>query len=271
MHPASDIPADLRELLDPFREEPGGSAILSDIDGTLAPIVQRPEDAGVPEPTRRALSALADRYCLVACVTGRRAMQARKLVGLDNLVYIGIHGFERLTPEDSEALPNPRLEGNTENARAFVEVVAKQRIAEAGLRVEDKGSVQALHWRGAPDENYARLCAQEIGEEAASHDLVPHLGRKVLELRPPVPINKGTAMSVLLDEHPVRRCLYAGDDHTDVHVFLRLKAMVESGELESAVCIGIAADESPPEISELADFVADSPAEFVPVLEYLAA
>src|SRR5215212_8601198 len=85
-------------LLAPLRDQPGRSAILCDIDGTLAPVVARAEDARVPDATRRVLERLGARYALVACISGRRAEDARRMVGLDSLLYIGNHGLERLAP-----------------------------------------------------------------------------------------------------------------------------------------------------------------------------
>ena len=73
-HPA----APLDELLRPFRDDPEHSAVLLDVDGVLAPIVQQPDDAHMPETTRRPLIEVARRYGVVACVSGRRASDARR-------------------------------------------------------------------------------------------------------------------------------------------------------------------------------------------------
>ncbi|MDP9490777.1 MAG: trehalose-phosphatase, partial [Actinomycetota bacterium] len=71
-----------------FRSEPERAAVLLDVDGTLAPIVERPEDATVPEETRLEVERLTARYGLVACITGRPAADARRIVGLDDVEYI---------------------------------------------------------------------------------------------------------------------------------------------------------------------------------------
>ena len=78
--------------------EPGRAALLFDVDGTLAPIVEDPPAASVPEATRRELRRLALRYALVACVSGRPAALAREIVGVPELEYVGEHGLE-LEPE----------------------------------------------------------------------------------------------------------------------------------------------------------------------------
>src|SRR5688572_3298536 len=92
------ITAELRARLEPLRAAPSSSAILCDLDGTLAPIVARPEDSAVPDETREVLRSLAGTYALVGIVSGRRALEARRLVGIDELTYSGNHGFELLAP-----------------------------------------------------------------------------------------------------------------------------------------------------------------------------
>src|ERR1700755_2350598 len=93
------------ELLAPLRAEPRQAAILTDIDGNPAPIVERAADAAVPAAARAALAALNERYGLVGCVSGRQALEARELVGLDDIAYAGNHGLEILMP--GAAVPEP--------------------------------------------------------------------------------------------------------------------------------------------------------------------
>src|SRR3954468_1486427 len=95
---APGVDARVAEVLAPLRADPGASAVLCDIDGTLAPIVSDPEDARVPEETRTVLRGLAGRYGLVACVTGRPALEARRMVGIEEVTYSGNHGLELLAP-----------------------------------------------------------------------------------------------------------------------------------------------------------------------------
>ena len=80
-------------LLADLRSDPGAAAIFLDVDGVLAPIVERPEDSRVPDETREELRRLAGKYALVACVSGRTGSDARRLVGLDELTYVGEHGL----------------------------------------------------------------------------------------------------------------------------------------------------------------------------------
>jgi trehalose 6-phosphate phosphatase len=91
------VPSDaatLVELLQPLRDAPERSAVLLDVDGVLAPIVQQPDDAHMPETTRRPLIDVARRYGVVACVSGRRASDARRIVSLGSIAYLGSHGSD---------------------------------------------------------------------------------------------------------------------------------------------------------------------------------
>ena len=263
--------SDVEELLAPLRRDPGSSAVFCDIDGTLAPIVERASAAAVPAEARSVMRALADRYALVGCLSGRAAEDARTLVGVDELVYIGNHGFERLLPGAAQPELDPALAGNEGVATEFVGRLDADELASLGLRTEDKGPIQALHWRGATDESAAEERAREIGTDAAGRDLLPHWGRKVLEIRPGVHLNKGTALAELLAERRMSKALYGGDDRTDVDAFRCLRDLRAAGELQAAVCVGIASEEGPREVGEESDLLVDGPDGFLDLLRLLAA
>jgi trehalose 6-phosphate phosphatase len=261
---------ELDRLIAPLRERPERSAVLSDVDGTLAPIVQDPSEAAVPAETRDLLRALAERYALVACLSGRRALDARRVVGVDELAYSGNHGFELLLPGESEVRPDPSLDGHEADAPGFVQALDQRELEAAGIRIEDKGAIVALHWRGAPNEGAAESLAHEIASEAEWQDLVPHQGRKVLEIRPNIAINKGIAVAALIPAKPVDAALYGGDDRTDVDAFAALRTLQEDGKLDATACIAVASDESPPEVARAADHMVPGPEGFAQVLRVLA-
>ena len=263
-------PGELEALLAPLRGDPERGAILTDVDGTIAPIVQDPKAAAVPPATRELLRALAARYALVGCLSGRRALDARRVVGLDEIAYSGNHGFELLLPGEDEVRPDPSLDGHEEDAPRFVADLDKPELERAGIRVEDKGAIVALHWRGAENEGEAESLAHEIASEAEWQGLVPHQGRKVLEIRPNVAVNKGIAVAALVPARPVDAALYGGDDRTDVDAFLALRTLTEDGAISSSACIGVVSDESPPEVTEAADLTVPGPEGFARVLETLA-
>jgi trehalose 6-phosphate phosphatase len=246
--------------------------VLTDVDGTLSPIAERPGDASVLSAARDALASLAERFALVGCVSGRPAAEARELVGLDGIAYIGTHGLELLEPGAAEPRLSAAVQGHEDDAKRFLDGLDRSRLTRAGLRVEDKGPIQALHWRGAEDEEAAEATANEIGAEAESAGLTLHRGRKVLELRPPVAFDKGTAIIELLAERGpgIRWALYAGDDRTDVDGFTRLRERANSGGLDGVVCVAIASPEAPHEVSAKADIVLPDPAAFARLLAELA-
>src|SRR4051794_13707922 len=144
---AAILPRVLAEALTPITRDPSVAGIFLDVDGTLAPIVERAEDARVPDETKRALEALVPRYACVACVSGRTAMDARRLVGVNGLVYAGSHGAELLLPGEDEPEIAPAFVEWAPRVREFVDSQDT-----GGLRVEHKGAIVALHWRGAEEE-----------------------------------------------------------------------------------------------------------------------
>jgi trehalose 6-phosphate phosphatase len=256
-------------LLEALRADPARTAILTDIDGTLAPIVERPEQAAVPRAAVELLGRLSEVYALVGCVSGRRAAEARRLVGLDGISYAGNHGLELLLPGDEEARLDPSLEGREDAAKEFLGGFDADGLAGNGLRIEDKGPIQALHWRGAEDESAAQSRAHEIAVEAGHAGLEPHWGRKVLELRPVGGGGKGAAVASLLAGNDLDRAAYAGDDRTDLDAFRRLGELRESGELVAAVCVGIVSPEAPPELPGESDLIVDGPEGWLRILDWL--
>jgi trehalose-phosphatase len=244
--------------------------VLTDVDGTLAPIAARAEDARVPEEARQALTALSGRCGLVGCVSGRQALEARRLVGLDDVAYAGNHGLELLLPGDAEPSSDPSLSGREGDAAEFFAGLDAEQLAAVGLRGEDKGPIQALHWRGAADEAIAQSRAGEIAIAAGKAGLKPHWGRKVLELRPAGGGGKDAAVGSLLAGDGLDRAVYAGDDRTDLDAFRRLRELREAGELAVVVCVGIVSPEAPAELAEESDVTVEGPPGWLRILEWLA-
>ena len=261
--------SDWTAALAPLREEPERSAILTDVDGTLAPIVERAEEAAVPAAAREALAVLSGRYALVGCISGRRAEEARRLVGLDSLAYAGNHGLELLLPGQPEPRPDASVAVREGEASEFLAGVA-ERLEAAGLRREDKGPIQALHWRGSVDEAAAESRAHEIAIEAGRTGLEPRWGRKVLELRPVGGGGKDGAVASLLADEVLDHAAYAGDDRTDLDAFRRLRALREEGRLSATVCVGVLSAEGPAELSEESDVTVDGLDGWLKILQWLA-
>jgi trehalose 6-phosphate phosphatase len=256
--------------LGPLREEPARSAILTDVDGTLAPIVERASEAEVPAAARETLARLSERYALVGCISGRRAEEARRLVGLDSLAYAGNHGLELLLPGAKVPESDPSLAGRESEAADFLLGLDGGRLEAAGLRVEDKGPIQALHWRGSADEVAAESRAREIAIEAGKAGLEPRWGRKVLELRPTGGGGKDGAVASMLADERLDRATYAGDDRTDLDAFRRLRGLREEGRLRAAVCVGVLSEEAPSELAEEADLPVTGLEGWLAILRWLA-
>jgi len=245
----------LSEALAPLRASPRRTAVLLDIDGTIAPIVENAAEASVPEGTRKQLIAVARRFGLVACVSGRRASEARAMVSIGTITYLGSHGAELLRTGWTEAVLDPAVAEWDRRIREFAHEADAAELRRCRVRIEDKGAIVAFHWRGAPDEEAARSIVDAIAARAEAAGLHTHWGRKVLEVRPPVRIDKGAGIQRLLAEEEIDLALYAGDDVTDLNAFRTLRTLVAEGELEHAVLVGVDSEDGPEEIPAQADIV----------------
>lgn len=236
-------------MLTRFTNDPAHAALVLDLDGTLAPIAPRPELAEVPESTRRELARLAGRYRLVACLSGRPGAQAAGLVGVEGVRYVGNHGLE-LHPD---------------HAALALEVARFRRTLADAWPVEDKVLSLSLHYREAEDEAAARAALEPIARQASEVGLDPRWGRKVLEIRPRVEADKGTAVRALLADPELRLALYAGDDTTDLDAF---RGLAEAG-LDHVVAIAVRSPEAPAGLLASADLVVEGPEGLAQVLSAL--
>jgi trehalose 6-phosphate phosphatase len=259
----------LSEVLRPITDAPERAAVFCDVDGTLAPIVRRSDDAHVPERTSRLIGSLGRRYGCVACVSGRSAAEARRLVGVGNIGYAGSHGAEILEPGAPRAEVVPAFASWTGRVRRFASGYDSTELRLLRIRLEDKGPITAFHWRGAPDESAARTKMEGIAAEAETAGFNTHWGRKVLEVRPPVPIGKGQAVEELTRRTGARTALFGGDDATDLDAFDTLDSLRAAGSLDATVKVGISSEEGPAGIVERADIVVEGVEGFEQVLETL--
>jgi trehalose 6-phosphate phosphatase len=249
--------ATLVEALEPLRSEPARAAVLLDIDGTLAPIVRHAADAHVPEATRSLLIEIAKRYGVVGCVSGRRAATARQIVSIGTIAYVGNHGGELLRPGATRPEVDPEVAAWKDRVRQFAAHAYTTEHERIRVRSEDKDAIAAFHWRGAPDEAAAAAAVEEIARRAEEEGLAVHWGRKVLEVRPPVPLDKGLGIATLLHGQRLAAALYVGDDTTDLDAFRGLRSLVSEGALTTAICVAVSSDEAPPELAAEADLVID--------------
>ena len=205
-----------------------GKALLAfDIDGTLAPIVDRPWDARVPDDVQRGLAALAARRS-VAIVTGRAVNDARPMLGFSPRYLIGNHGaegvpgFERASAAFARVCRGwlDELSAGTEPWRAV-----------PGVMLEDKTCSLAFHYRGAADRHAARELLAERAERLMPAPTVLD-DKCVTNLVPPGAPDKGDALGALLVHSRCERALYVGDDVSDEAVFRLRSPLVLSVRVE---------------------------------------
>jgi trehalose-phosphatase len=198
-----------------------GLALFLDYDGTLTPIVERPEDAVLAEATRGVLRRVAGRYP-VAIVSGRDLEDVRKRVGLEDVHYAGCHGFEIAGPRGN------RVHGAAAAAAPQLGAAAAQVAHELrglpGVQLERKRFTLAVHYRRAREADVPAV--REAVERA--HARHPALrvteGKKVFELQPDVDWDKGRAVLWLIETLQLQDALpvYIGDDVTDEDAFRAL-------------------------------------------------
>jgi trehalose-phosphatase len=265
------VPTPPHGPLAPLVADPARAALLLDLDGTLAPIVARPEDARMVDGAREVLHDLRGRLGLLGFVSGRGLRDLERIVDLPGVAYAGNHGMELRAPGGAVRIP--------EVARPYLPAVAGFArgcdpgvLREDGIRLEDKGATLSLHWRTAPDPARAeRALRERLALAAEAAGLRVTWGRMVMEVRPPVAIDKGTAVRELVTAAGSRRAAYVGDDRTDADAWVALRAMAAEGRLDVAVAVAAVGAEVPPEVRAAADAEVDGPPGVLALLRGLAA
>ena len=226
---------------------------MTDIDGVLAPIVPTPDMSEVPEELRELLWRLSQRYRVVAGVSGRTTEDALRLVGLEEVVYYGNHGFEVLRGGEIEIVPEA---APYEEAVEELERKAREELEPLGAFVEEKGITASVHYRNTSSEVGER-CKEFVEREGERLGLRITTGRGVVEARPPIRADKGTATRKVVEEYKPEKMLFMGDDTTDLDAFRELEALREEGVLSEILRIGVKSEEGPPEIVSEADLVVE--------------
>ncbi|MGH9165463.1 MAG: trehalose-phosphatase [Acidimicrobiales bacterium] len=239
--------------LAPFLARPERSGVVTDFDGTLAPIV---EDPAVSRPLPGAvdvLHRLADRYAVVAVVSGRPVAFLAEHLGMaggGRLVLAGLYGLERV---DGGA---PSTAPGVEAWRPVVAEVAAlaEATAPPGLRVERKGLSVAVHYRGEPAlQEWAEAFARR---QAARTGLARHPARMSQELRPPLPVDKGSVVAGLVAG--LDAACFVGDDQGDLPAFAALDELRRTPG-RHALKVAVRSTEAPPALLAAADLLVDGP------------
>ena len=242
------------------------AGILTDFDGTLSPIVADPALARLVDGAEPALARLVRRLAVVAVITGRAPLDARRMTGVGGLLIAGNHGTEWLEPRATTPVASAAAEGAR---RAIADVVGRVPALE-GVVVEDKGISASVHYRNATDPEAAhRTVLEAIGTLQPA--LERRAGRMSIELRPVGLGDKGAAARAVVERFGLRGALVMGDDVTDLDMFGALADLRSAGRLRAAiVAVGGGGVEVPPAVTAAADVVLGGPAEAALLLAAIA-
>ena len=266
--PAGPLFRNLHRVATLVRERPTG--LILDLDGTISEIVSVPEASVAAPGVVSSLRNLAHALPLVAILTGRPARQALNIVGLEELVYVGNHGLERLAEGDLAVAEEVRpyveyLDGLMELLRA--------RFTESGLHFEAKGVSFAVHYRNTPEAEGVRVRLLDAIQGLAGEGVKLVMGKAVVNVLPPVDLTKGTALRQLVKEYGLSGVIAAGDDVTDLDSFRTAREMQAQGDFDGgfdSVAIAVVGPEAPPGLEEEADYTVRSVAEVGRFLSWLA-
>ena len=245
-------------------DEPAG--LLTDFDGTLSPIVADPASSRLADGAEAALEALIRRLAVVAIVTGRAPLDARRMTGVTGLLVAGNHGMEWLEPSAEAPAPSPEAAAVRERLTTVLGAVPQL----TGVTIEDKGLSATVHFRNAPDPEAARNAVvdalPDLGTALELRD-----GRMSLEVRPVGLGDKGAATRAIIDRYGLRGVVVMGDDITDLDMFAAVAEARAAGRLHGAIIgVGGADGEVPPSVTRAADVVLGDPAEAAALLVGLA-
>lgn len=234
------------------------SAVITDIDGTISAIAPTPAEAMVDPGAKAALDLLTRRLAAVTVVSGRAAQDGAEMVGLPDLIYVGNHGLERITrgtpwTHPGAAAAQPAIAA----ALAEIETAARSAADAPWLIVENKGVTGTIHYRLAPDPALAVALLEPLAREvAARHGLRLTLGRMIFEVRPPLAVNKGTAIRELASDLGLRGIVFFGDDITDVDAFRALREMRAAGDA-ATLRVGVLGPDTSPMVLDEIDLSVD--------------
>ncbi|HZD60178.1 MAG TPA: trehalose-phosphatase [Anaerolineae bacterium] len=264
----SDVYAlnNLHNALKPLKSDPGNTGVFSDLDGTLSKIARTPADAAITPSMRDVLRRLTEKYGIFGIVSGRDSSEAKKIIDIDNVAYIGNHGLEWI--ENGKQFYTPEA-SNFFGLAASLEADLIELFKKTDVFIEKKKLGVALHYRSAKDKEGARgLIEKMIKPIVAEYPLRRLDGRYVIELKPDLPINKGDAITVIAMSRGLNNAVYLGDDITDIDAFNALRTLRDESNLRT-ISVGVASDESPPQVEEEADYVIKSVDEVEALLSWM--
>lgn len=227
--------------------------LITDIDGTISWTASTPAEAQVSPICHHYLALLSKHLKLVAVISGRPVTQMKEMLGLEDVVYVGNHGFERWVGGEV------KLCNEVGQYPALIEATLqdlKPVFAIEGIFLENKGATASIHYRLCKDrENVKNQILASIASSPVAKRLQVRQGRMSVELLPLVEVNKGSATRDLIMEYQLRSVIYLGDDLTDLDAF---RAIHEAKAPDfDGICIGVIDKETAPEVEDKADFTLD--------------
>lgn len=245
----------------------GPAGIACDFDGTLSPIVPRPEAAELLPGMRPILRRLASCADVLAIVSGRPVADLVHRVGVPSLLYIGNHGLERWANGEA-IMPAPSAEQET--ALAAARAALETGLCDvAGIHFEEKNLGLAIHYRDVPDPKHVRERIIRQSLRLTSLGLEPREGKRVVELRFAQGPTKGTSVEWLSVEFELRGLIFIGDDYTDVDAFRALATLRERDGM-ATLSIAVLGPETPTEVRQTANLTVDGPEGVAELLRRLA-
>ncbi|MBI2146793.1 trehalose-phosphatase [Candidatus Woesearchaeota archaeon] len=243
------------EYLKDIKENPAESGILTDLDGTLTEIAPTPGHVTLDAETQELLCQLAQKFKICGIVTGRSIADARRIVGLDELMYVGNHGLEQWDAGEYSLAVDPLP------YRAIFDRIKPALMETFGAEnIEDKGLVLAVHYRQHPERE--PMIEETTRNFAQQYHLSRFHGNKLWELRPNTDHSKGSAIKEIAQKYALTQVMYSGDDYADYTAFQAVKAL-------HGVVVMVNHQESPPDLKKEADIAVNSVGEMKDIFHYL--
>jgi trehalose 6-phosphate phosphatase len=240
--------------------------LVTDVDGTISPTADTPQQAVVSPSCRYYLDLLCRHLTLVAAISGRAALTIKDMLGVPGMIYVGNHGLERLAGGTSQ------VRADLKDFPAVIESVLEALaplLETKGISFENKGFSASVHYRLTADPGAARReILSQIKQLPQADQLKILENRRVIDLMPGVEVDKGTALRDLIREYRLQGVIYLGDDLTDIHAFRALHQAAREPDFQG-YAIGVVSAEMPPTLTQEADFTLNGVADVARFLEWL--
>lgn len=246
--------------------------VLSDFDGTLSHFTQSPGAAAITPENARAIDRLVEGGALVALLSGRAAADLRSRFTRSGLVYFGNHGLDYWGDGAVEIVEEAR----PWHAALEALLAELEPFSDPAILIENKGLTATIHYRAAADPLAAgRAIEARLRPLCALYELQLNVGNQVWEIKPPLALNKGTALATVVAQRGLDSALFLGDDSTDLLAMAELRRLRTARDDAPAAVRGLSVGVihglgSPKELGDFCDVVANGPDDVARLLDWLA-